>query len=132
MATVEELLETLISIDTEIKLIEEGQTFQNETISSDIQTLTSDIAVIKQQNLELSSGYVDETTPNYILNGLNLVNASQGAYTSDQVLENNEALYKDVRGMKEMINYQFIFMGVIIAFFIVILIVKGFFKNVSH
>ena len=131
MATVEELLETLISIETEIKLIEEGQTFQGETITSDIQTLTSEITEIKEQINILSSGQIDETTPNYISTKLDLINASQGAYISDQVLENNALYYEEIVSIKEMFSYQFIFIGVMIAFFIVILVIKGFFKHVS-
>lgn len=121
MATVEELLQTLISIE------EENQTIESTQDS----TINSEIEEIKNQINILSSGQVDETTPNYILNGLNLINASQGAYTSDQVLENNTSYYSEVKSIKEMFQYQFIFMGVMIAFFIVFLVIKGFFKNVS-
>jgi len=122
MATVEELLETLISIEEENQTIESTQ---DSTINSEIEEIKTQINI-------LSSGQVDETTPNYILNGLQLINASQGAYTSDQVLENNSAYYSDIKSIKEMFQYQFIIFGVIIAFFIVILIIKGFFKNVSN
>lgn len=139
MATVEELLQDLIDVNTEIKLIEEGQTFQNETISSDIQTITSDIQTItseiqdlKLQNLQISSGYVDETTPNYINQKLIDINNAQGAYTLEQTLANNESFYKDFVAIKETMTYQFIFLGVLIAFCAVILVVKGFFKHVSH
>ena len=132
MATVEELLETLISVQEETQGIEETQSSDIQVLTSQIEILTSDMVVLKEQSNILSSGQVDETTPNYLLNGLNLINASQGAYTSDQVLENNELYFKDIRGINEMITYQFIFMGVIIAFFIVVLIIKGFFKSVSN
>lgn len=60
-----------------------------------------------------------------------LINGSQGEYTVEETLANNEALYTDVRAIKEMATYQFIFLGVIMAFFIVILVIKGFFKGVS-
>ena len=129
MATVEELLETLISIEIENQGIENTQDL---TVNSYFETLSSDIVLLNEKVEILSSGNVDETTPNYLLNGINLINASQGAYTSDEVLANNELYFKDVRGINEMITYQFIFMGVIIAFFIVVLIIKGFFKSVSN
>lgn len=138
MATVEELLETLISVQEETQSIEETQssdiqtlTSQNITITSELQSLTSDMEVLKLQNLELSSGYVDETTPNYLnQNLLNIFNA-QGGYLKEETLANNTAYYKAVVEQNELMTFQLILLGVFIAFFIVLLVVKGFFKHVS-
>jgi hypothetical protein len=115
MATVEELLETLISVQ-ESSAVE--QSSADSSISSALQ--------------EINSGYqADTTTPNYIMSGLSLINASQGAYTSDEVIANNNSYYSDFVSIKELLTYQFIFFGAVIGFFLIWSVVKGFFKNVS-
>lgn len=120
LSTIIEQNETLISIqeniDTQISV-------QDSTINSQISTMDSkndsNISYIQSQISVLNSN-------------LENINNSQGGYTKEQVLANNEAFYSDFVYMKEGMTFQFIFIGVLIAGVIITLIVKGFFKHVSN
>lgn len=113
MATVEELLETLISVE-----------------ESSASSQSSNMELIKQSLTEIKNGYeADNTTPNYLRSGLNDL---KFGYTSEQVQQNNTLFYSDVVAIKELVTYQFVFFGVVIGFFLIWAIVKGLFKNVSH
>lgn len=113
MATVEELLESLISVQ-----------------ESSASAQSSDMEVIKQSLSEIKSGYEsDLTTPNYLRSGLSELN---NGYTSGQVQENNSLFYSDIVSIKELMTYQFIFFGVVIGFFLIWALIRGLFKNVSN
>jgi hypothetical protein len=108
MATVEELLESLIS--TQVSISDEQYT-HDSSLSSQIDVLTSQNQVLSSQ---VSNIY-----------------ESQGTYLSSEMVSNNQAFYTDVRGIKEMCTYQFTFIGVFIAFIFVWILTKGFLKRVS-